>query len=170
MTGGWFWPELPPVPWAVRGPRRVAPGIVFSLTCACPHPLSMLPLSTQCAALADAVRCVGGCSAPRWQMQCAVLADAVRCVGGCSAPRWQMQCSALTVQPRPDGQRVRTLSVPHGGQLCVEEGHPRASRPTGRACVPPSRSVPVPFSACRPATPGFRVIRLPPGLWFPVRL
>gem|GEM_PF-5680537 len=48
----------------------------------------------QCAALVDAVRCVGRCSALRWQMQCAALADAVRRVGGCSAPRWGVGADA----------------------------------------------------------------------------
>jgi len=36
----------------------------------------------QCAALADAVRRVGGCSRMRWRMQPHALADAAACVGG----------------------------------------------------------------------------------------
>ncbi len=49
-------------------------------------------------------------SAVRWRMQCAALADAVRCVGECSALRWRMQCAALA-----DAVRCCFDSSPLGG-------------------------------------------------------
>ena len=89
----------------------------------------------QCGALADAVRCVGGCSAVRWQMRCGALADAVRCVGGCSAVCWQMRCGAF-MSPSPwwrpggglwrglgsAGSRVRRAPLPWWGPGGACEG------------------------------------------------
>ena len=55
----------------------------------------------QASSRTKAVRRVGGCSAPRWQMQCAALADAARCVGGCSAVRWQEYGKNQEAGPQP---------------------------------------------------------------------
>ena len=57
-------------------------------------------------------------TALRWRLQCAALADAVRCVGGCSALRWRLHRAAFT-SPPPWGRlgggfplAVRGLSLP----------------------------------------------------------
>ena len=66
-----------PIPGGATCPGEAA----FKARPGChPSPPSLPYPKTQRAAMADAARCDGGCSAPRWRMQRAALADALRCV------------------------------------------------------------------------------------------
>jgi len=91
----------------------------------------------QASSRTKAVRRVGGCSAPRWQMQCAALADAVRRVDGCSAVRWRMQRGALA--------RVREEPGSRAAAPPCRKGITRAETPAGnRSQTRPERMLPHP--------------------------
>ena len=92
----------------------------------------------QASSRTKAVRRVGGCSAPRWQMQCAALADAVRRVDGCSAVRWRMQRGALARVREEPGSRA---AAPLAGKASREQKRQQATgaKQGQSACSPTPR-------------------------------
>ena len=114
-------------------------------------------------ALADAARCVGGCSRMRRRMQPHALADAARRVGGCSALRWRMQPHALAdaaacVEQQAVTGSASRIFLPH--KEAHYDAHPRAPEHAEGTCGGGSVALPQNFTRAPAITqaPGWRTL------------